>query len=113
VKSPNLVDKHVGSRVRSRRIALGMSPEQLSVALGSTVSASAKMEAGIVRIGANQLLKLTKILGVNSVFFFAHEHQSVPPTFNGLRLTRALCIHQHQESRIREIVIKLVETLPK
>jgi hypothetical protein len=34
-KAPNPVDKYVGSRVRMRRIMLGMSQEKLGEALGS------------------------------------------------------------------------------
>jgi len=128
VKSPNLVDKHVSSRVGSRRIALGMSPEQMAAAVGSTVQQVQKWEAGTDRIGANQLLKLTKILGVNSAFFFADENQSVPdidarskemlpsrsvlylsPTLDGLRLTRAFTSIKNRA--LREIVIKFVETI--
>ena len=35
-KAPNLVDKHVGHRVRMRRKMLAMSQEKLGVALGLT-----------------------------------------------------------------------------
>ena len=35
-KSPNEIDKHLGSRVRARRIMLGMSQEKLADALGLT-----------------------------------------------------------------------------
>ena len=35
-KSPNPVDKHVGSRVRMRRLMLDMSQEKLGSALGLT-----------------------------------------------------------------------------
>ena len=37
-KAPNPVDKYVGSRVRMRRIMLGMSQEKLGDALGSRSS---------------------------------------------------------------------------
>ena len=35
-KAPNPVDKHVGDRVRMRRMMLGMSQEKLADALGLT-----------------------------------------------------------------------------
>ncbi len=35
-KPPNPVDRHVGSRVRMRRIMLGMSQEKLGEGLGLT-----------------------------------------------------------------------------
>ena len=37
-KAPNPVDKHVGSRVRMRRMVLGMSQEKLGRALGLTLA---------------------------------------------------------------------------
>jgi diguanylate cyclase (GGDEF)-like protein len=71
MKSPNPTDRHVGGRVRSRRIALGMSPKNLADALGTTVQKVQQWEAGTSRTGSARLLELTKILGVNSAFFFA------------------------------------------
>ena len=35
-KAPNPIDKHVGSRVRMRRMMLGMSQEKVGDALGIT-----------------------------------------------------------------------------
>ena len=79
MNSGNPVDKQVGGRVRSRRIALGMTTEKLAVALGTTVQQVQQWEAGTARIGAAQLQKLTKILNVDATFFFRDE----PP--NGLK----------------------------
>jgi transcriptional regulator with XRE-family HTH domain len=45
-KAPNPVDKHVGSRVRMRRIALAMSQEKLGAALGLTFQQVQKYERG-------------------------------------------------------------------
>ena len=71
MKSGNPVDKHVGARVRSRRIVLGMSPKNLADAVGTTVQQVDQWEAGTTRIGSKRLMELTKILGVNAAFFFA------------------------------------------
>jgi DNA-binding transcriptional regulator YiaG len=67
------VDKLVGERLRSRRIALGLSDKDLAAALGTTVKKLQQWEAGIGRIGGARLLKLTEILDVDSVYFFADE----------------------------------------
>jgi hypothetical protein len=37
-KTPNPIDKHVGSRLRMRRMMLGMSQERLALAFGLTAS---------------------------------------------------------------------------
>jgi len=36
IKAPNPIDRHVGSRVRMRRMLIGMSQEKLGEALGLT-----------------------------------------------------------------------------
>jgi transcriptional regulator with XRE-family HTH domain len=45
-KPLNLIDKHVGSRVRMRRMMLGMSQEKLGDALGLTFQQVQKYEKG-------------------------------------------------------------------
>ena len=69
-KSPNPVDRHIGSRVRARRNMLGMSQEKLADALGLTFQQVQKYEKGSNRIGASRLLQIAGILGVNIEFFF-------------------------------------------
>jgi DNA-binding XRE family transcriptional regulator len=54
-KVPNPIDKHVGSRVRMRRMMLGMSQEKLGDALGITFQQVQKNEKGTNRIGASRL----------------------------------------------------------
>jgi transcriptional regulator with XRE-family HTH domain len=69
-KSPNQTDKHIGSRVRARRIMLGMSQEKLAEALGLTFQQVQKYEKGVNRIGASRLLHIASILDVSIEFFF-------------------------------------------
>ena len=54
-KSPNPVDKHVGRRVRMRRMMLAMSQEKLGNALRLTFQQVQKYENGTNRIGASRL----------------------------------------------------------
>ena len=70
-RTPNPVDKHVGSRVRMRRKMLGMSQGKLGDALGLTFQQVQKYEKGTNRIGASRLHRLTHILQVPVEFFFA------------------------------------------
>jgi transcriptional regulator with XRE-family HTH domain len=69
-KSPNQIDKHIGSRVRARRIMLGMSQEKLADAIGLTFQQIQKYEKGVNRIGASRLLHIAGILDVSIEFFF-------------------------------------------
>src|SRR6201982_2792332 len=69
-KAPNPVDKHVGSRVRIRRMMLGMSQEKLGDALGLTFQQVQKYEKGTNRISASRLQQAAHILQVPLPFFF-------------------------------------------
>lgn len=69
-KAPNPTDKHVGSRVRMRRMMLSMSQEKLGDALGLTFQQVQKYEKGTNRIGASRLQQISHILQVPVAFFF-------------------------------------------
>ncbi len=69
-KIPNPIDRHVGSRVRMRRVMLGMSQEKLGDALGLTFQQVQKYEKGTNRIGASRLQQISRTLEVPPAFFF-------------------------------------------
>jgi transcriptional regulator with XRE-family HTH domain len=69
-KAPNPIDKHVGSRVRMRRMMVGMSQEKLGDALGLTFQQVQKYERGANRVGASRLYDLSRVLDVPVSFFF-------------------------------------------
>lgn len=69
-KIPNPIDRHVGSRVRMRRVMLGMSQEKLGGALGLTFQQVQKYEKGTNRIGASRLQQISRTLDVPPAFFF-------------------------------------------
>jgi len=75
-RRPNPIDVHVGSRVRFRRMLLGMSQEKLGEKLGLTFQQIQKYEKGINRIGASRLFDLAQVLGVSVQFFY--EEAPVP-----------------------------------
>src|ERR1700747_2212023 len=80
-KAPNPIDKHVGSRVRMRRMMLGMSQENLGDALRLTFQQVQKYEKSANRIGASRLQQISHILQVPVAFFFEGAPQIVgmPP----------------------------------
>ena len=75
-KKPNPVDTHVGSRVRLRRLLLGMSQERLGDAMGLTFQQVQKYEKGVNRIGASRLFHISRILDVPVQFFFEEAPQT-------------------------------------
>jgi transcriptional regulator with XRE-family HTH domain len=69
-KVTNPVDKHVGRRVRMRRMMLAMSQLKLGDALGLIFQQVQKYEKGTNRIGASRLQQISHILQVPVTFFF-------------------------------------------
>ena len=69
-KAPNPIDRYVGSRVRMRRMLIGMSQEKLGEALGLTFQQVQKYEKGTNRIGASRLHRIASVLGVQVEFFY-------------------------------------------
>jgi len=67
---PNPVDVHVGSKIRSRRRALGISLETLGQQLGITFQQIQKYERGANRVSASRLQNIASALGVPVRYFF-------------------------------------------
>ncbi|MEP9350158.1 helix-turn-helix transcriptional regulator [Xanthobacter sp. KR7-225] len=82
-KAPNPIDKHVGARVRMRRMMVQMSQEKLGENLGITFQQIQKYEKGTNRIGASRLQQISIVLGVPVAFFFEGA-PSVGPEVDGV-----------------------------
>ncbi|MGI9514933.1 MAG: helix-turn-helix domain-containing protein [Anderseniella sp.] len=70
MKMPNPIDVHVGSRLRMRRMLVGMSQEKLGESLDLTFQQIQKYEKGSNRISASRLYDMSRILDVPVQFFF-------------------------------------------
>jgi len=89
-KAPNPIDKHVGSRVRMRRMMLAMSQQKLADALGLTFQQVQKYERGANRMGASRLQQMSDILQVPVEFFFEGAlNASAPHGSDGSALSMA------------------------
>jgi transcriptional regulator with XRE-family HTH domain len=126
-KSPNPTDKHVGSRVRMRRMMLEMSQERLGNAIGLTFQQVQKYEKGTNRIGASRLQQIAQVLQVPVAFFFegAPNPPGKPPgpgdapspayvtdflaSSEGLALTRAFT--RIKNAKLRRRIVDLVEEM--
>jgi transcriptional regulator with XRE-family HTH domain len=127
-KTPNPIDKHVGSRVRMRRMMLSMSQEKLGDALHLTFQQVQKYEKGTNRIGASRLQQISQILQVPVSFFFegapveagrAIEGMGEAPspayisdflaTSDGLALTKAFM--RIKDAKLRRRIVDLVEQM--
>jgi transcriptional regulator with XRE-family HTH domain len=119
-KKANLVDVHVGLRIRAARLAAGLSQERLGTALGVTFQQVQKYEKGTNRVGAGRLSDIARVLSVPVSFFFESEGidgrsanapeglnegfndvTMVLSTAEGMRIARALARIPDQEMRRR------------
>ena len=64
------IDRHIGQRVRERRIVLGLSQTVLADGLGISFQQLQKYETGFNRIGAGRLYGCAELLGVRPEYFF-------------------------------------------
>lgn len=64
------VDVHVGSRVKLRRMALGVSQDTLGKSMGLTFQQIQKYEKGVNRISASKIYELSRLLEVPIDYFF-------------------------------------------
>jgi transcriptional regulator with XRE-family HTH domain len=78
-KTLGAIDLHVASRVRERRIVLGISQRQIATALDLTFQQVHKYEQGKNRIGAGRLYDFGKVLSVPITFFFEGITDTSPP----------------------------------
>lgn len=126
-KVPNPVDTHVGSRVRMRRMMLGMSQEKLGDGLGITFQQVQKYEKGTNRMGASRLQHISHILQVPVPFFFEGAPrlpgqpkgigETPSPAYvsdflassEGLALTKAFM--RIKEPKVRRRIVDLVEEI--
>jgi transcriptional regulator with XRE-family HTH domain len=127
-KTPDPIDRHVGSRVRMQRILMKMSQEKLGEALGLTFQQVQKYEKGLNRIGASRLQQISKTLSVPPSFFFEGAPSLTPSensgfaeesssqyvvdflsTAEGLHLNRAFA--RIKDPKVRKRVLDLVTAL--
>jgi transcriptional regulator with XRE-family HTH domain len=123
-KGPNPIDTHVGSRLRMRRMMLGMSQEKLGDALGITFQQVQKYEKGMNRISASRLQQASHILHVSAPFFFEGAQgghiegsDTLSPTYiddfvssqDGLRLIKAFT--RIARPAVRHRIVTLVQEI--
>ena len=122
------VDKHVGSRLRMRRLMLDMSQTDIADALGLTFQQVQKYEKGTNRIGASRLQHISQILQVPVPFFFEGGPAAPGPgpaaretavsasyvtdflaTSDGLSLVKAFMLIE--DPKLRRAIVRLVEEI--
>jgi transcriptional regulator with XRE-family HTH domain len=127
-RSTTPVDGHIGQKMRTRRILLGLSQTELADAAGITFQQVQKYEKGANRVGAGRLQQFSEALGVPLSYFFegaptVGKKQPAPQEGNlsendivsflgtreGAALVRAFMAIDHKP--IRQNAIVFLETL--
>ena len=127
-KQASPIDVQVGTRVRLRRMLIGMSQEKLGELLGLTFQQVQKYEKGVNRIGAGRLFQVAHILGVPIDYFyegvngvgegapgFAELGGASPPVMeflsSGEGLQLSLAFMKIKDPKVRKRVLDLVKSL--
>ncbi len=74
-RKADLIDKHVGQRLRDRRRALDLSQQDIGQILGISYQQVQKYECGLNRISAGRMYILAHIMQVN----VSHFYEGLPP----------------------------------
>ncbi len=64
------LDKHIGLRLKMRRILMNMTQEDLAQKLNITFQQVQKYEKAINRVSASRLYEISHILNINITYFF-------------------------------------------
>jgi transcriptional regulator with XRE-family HTH domain len=107
-------DRYVGTRIRERRIMLGLSQQQMADMIGVTYQQAHKYERGINRISAGRLYEIAQVLNVPVSYFFDgladNTQQDVGPR-QRMCLELARNFSQINNERHQEALSQLVRSL--
>ena len=125
MKTPSDVDRHVGARIRSLRMARGESVQGLAAALGLSPRQLQACEDGSQRVGAHRLREISRILKAPPSSFFegflrrdAAGPKTTPPAphppavKHSITVTNLLEVLMHvQDAALRKSIFDLARAL--
>jgi transcriptional regulator with XRE-family HTH domain len=100
------IDRHIGARLRQRRVMNGLTQQGLADLIGVTYQQAHKYENGVNRIAAGRLYTIAQVLGVEVGYFFEGLESAAPnePTpqqrmfLDLARNFRSIRARKHQEA---------------
>ena len=110
-RSTGAIDDYVGSRIRERRIMLGLTQQQLAEMIGVTYQQAHKYERGINRVSAGRLYEIASILSTPVDYFFeglGATEVSAPPA---KLLSFMRCLSEIESEAHQDAVSYLVRAL--
>ncbi len=110
-------DKHIGQRLRERRVVLGLSQTVLADGLGISFQQLQKYEKGFNRISAGRLYGCAELLGVRPEYFFegleGFDSGTPDETRSDEALKLARAYYSIDDPAQRERVRKLVQAIAR
>lgn len=109
-------DRFVGSRIRERRLMLGLSQQQMAELVGVTYQQAHKYERGINRVSAGRLFDIAQALKVPVGYFFDGLGDDSPSS-NDLPARQRMCLElarnfaQIDNERHREALSQMARAL--
>ena len=117
-RSPDHHDVVVGQRLKTQRLAIGMSQTKLASEIGLSFQQVQKYEKGTNKIGAGRLIRIAQILGVPVSYFFDYSQSTAPAgahlfdllsTVRAERLLRAFS--RVKQVSVQKAIVDLVEII--
>jgi transcriptional regulator with XRE-family HTH domain len=115
MKTPNFIDRHVGSRLRQLRLSRGMERDVLARWLGIPPERLEALEDGRERISAETMRQLSRVLRAPPTEFFAGLSQrpstgkAATPEDAAQQLQRLIAdFARIRDAKSREIIVALV-----
>ena len=110
----NAVDRHVGARIRERRLALGLSQQQLAGQIGVTYQQAFKYEHGANRISAGRLFAFAQAMDVSPSWFFEgmEQDETLKPPLHQRQTLELICDlslikHEAQQEALSQLARSL------
>ena len=108
------LEKHVGQRIRQRRIMLGLTQQELARLVGITYQQAHKYERGINRVSAGRLYHVANVLQVDLGYFYEDLNTSESEDLSKrerMRLDLARNFNRISDIRKQEAVAQLIRVL--
>ena len=117
-KELTAVDQQIGSRLRARRLMLGMSQTDLGEAIGLTYQQIQKYEKGSNRIGGSRIQQIASALKCSPSYFFGGDGKNaaiidVASTLLTRHDSRRLleAFNRIEDGPLRAAIVNLVEAV--
>lgn len=118
-KAPRPADVAIGTAIRARRLAKGISQEKLAEKIGVTFQQVQKYEKGTNRVGGSRLMQIADALGVKAVSLLpdagdavtqAHPHADILEMPDVIELLTA---YRDLPKSMKAAAVRMIRAMPE